>query len=126
MSKLTAKLVRAWFRHGVKNSPMKVYTDGKPILGQWYKSYPDECLCATGYPCPMQRHTSTLKNIRPDFGIYIHQIPVRSKFGCSQHCTLLAPTFHTKDVDGVSAREWLWMAVNDNVRDFGIKLLKEV
>lgn len=71
----------------------------------------------------MRGHVDALKEIRSDFGIYLHEFPVKSKFGCSQHCTLLAPTFRAGETEGISPCEWLWKAVNDDISDVGLHLL---
>jgi hypothetical protein len=73
----------------------------------------------------MMDHIKMLKAIRPDFGVYLHDFPVKSRYGCSQHCTLLAPTFHTGIVEGMSPRQWLWNAVNGSTSDAGLHLLRE-
>jgi len=68
----------------------------------------------------MQDHVEALKGICPDFGIYLHSFPIKSKFACSQHCTLLASTFHAGAVNNISPQEWLCRAVNGEVTDAGI------
>jgi len=72
------------------------------------------------FQAAMQRHVKALKEIRTDFGIYLHDFSVKSRFGCSQHCTLLAPTFRTGTVNGISPQEWLWQAVEGEVMDVGV------
>lgn len=80
---------------------------------------------STKFLCDLKHHVERLKIIRPDFGIYIHNFPIKNKAGCHEHCTLTLPTFKAGCVDGISPMEWLYAAVNGEIRDVGMHLLEE-
>ena len=66
----------------------------------------------------LKKHIYALKELPHPFGIYLHSF---QKNGMTQHCVLDAPEFQMGDI---SPMEWLWNAVNGDVMDVGLDLLK--
>lgn len=96
-----------------------------------YQNYMDKGLFKEDYAGSakltrdLRAHVQRLKDIRPDFGIYIHNFPTKNKVDCHEHCTLTLPTFKAGRVDEISPMDWLYNCINGDIRDIGLHLLEE-
>ncbi|QKJ18921.1 pectin acetylesterase-family hydrolase [Microbacterium hominis] len=63
----------------------------------------------------------------PGVGFYFFDTPDPSArgMGLTTHCVIGDRAFHRTTSDGKTARDWLWDAVNGNVRSYGQALLAE-
>lgn len=63
MSKIIAKLARAYFYNSIKKSGVVRYEGGELEPMRWYKMYLDGCIAATDLTCPMYVKKGKSKNL---------------------------------------------------------------
>ena len=70
----------------------------------------------------LKNMVNALQNNIPDIGIYIWDYKADSKTKNTQH-TIISSDFLIKLEEGKSIADWLWDAVNGEVKTYGLQLL---
>ena len=91
-----------------------------------YKKFQTDAEVQNAYYEQLSEMVDELKKLTPNFGMYINnwEIPIITKGG-TVHTTVKEPYFTRFTQDDVSMARWLYDAVNGNVYDIGMNLLKK-
>jgi hypothetical protein len=90
-----------------------------------YKEYRTDASLQSLYFRQMRRMVRDLKELDPDFGIFVYDFRHPSLAGGGTiHTAVRQPAFFLKASSGVSMAYWLSQAVEGNVFDAGLELLR--
>lgn len=97
-------------RHDVALAQYQNYMDGGAF--EINRKYLD------ALPGKLEEQKERLAGLSGRFGFYYHDFPDETGMG-SQHMTLTFPSFLEGNVDGVTPAEWLWDALQGDIKDIG-------